>query len=99
MSEKNKNNLKYWGIFGGSMVLVFCLGLVASAFLERRSEVASIFNNRKNPMKGQEIVARNDEFKSDFPREYKTWEQTLETNYETEDYFKDAPDFRVHLRW
>lgn len=92
MSENNKKNWKYWGIFGGSMVLVFCLGLVASALLERRSEVASIFNNRKNPMTGQEIVSRNDEFKSDFPREYKTWENTIDTTFKSKYQSSQAVD-------
>ena len=50
MSEKKLKPLHSWLIFGGSMVLVFLLGLLASALMERRAEVASIFNNRKNPM-------------------------------------------------
>ena len=39
-----------WLLFGASMAVVFCLGLAVSALSERRAEVASIFNNRKNPM-------------------------------------------------
>ena len=57
-----------WLLFGTSMAVVFCLGLAVSALSERRAEVASIFNNRKNPMKG--IVAQNEKFQGDFPREY-----------------------------
>lgn len=34
------------------MVVVFVLGLCVSALMERRAEVASIFNNRKNVIKG-----------------------------------------------
>ena len=60
-----------WLLFGASMAVVFCLGLAVSALSERRAEVASIFNNRKNPMKG--IVAQNEKFQGDFPREYQTW--------------------------
>lgn len=63
-----------WLLFGASMAVVFCLGLAVSALSERRAEVASIFNNRKNPMKG--IVAQNEKFQGDFPREYQTWTET-----------------------
>lgn len=70
-----------WLLFIGSMVIVFCLGLAVSALMERRAEVASIFNNRKNPMEG--IHAINEEFQSDFPREYETWRQTEECSFQT----------------
>ena len=39
-----------WLLFGGAMVVVFILGLICSSLLERRAEVASIFNNRRTPM-------------------------------------------------
>lgn len=71
-----------WLLFGGAMVVVFCLGLVVSALSERRAEVVSIFNNRKTPMKG--IVAQNEMFKSDFPREYQTWKDTEKTDFQSE---------------
>ena len=61
-----------WLLFVVSMAVVFCLGLAVSALSERRAEVVSIFNNRKNPMKG--IVPQNEKFQSDFPREYQTWD-------------------------
>lgn len=35
-----------WLLFGGAMVIVFVLGLICSSLLERRAEVASIFNTR-----------------------------------------------------
>ena len=79
MSEKKLKPLHSWLIFGGSMVVVFLLGLLVSSLMERRAEVASIFNNRKNPMQG--IVAQNPKFKSDFPREYETWKATEETDF------------------
>ena len=64
------------------MVVVFVLGLCVSALMERRAEVASIFNNRKNVIKG--IEARNELFKDDFPREYQTWTETAKTDLESE---------------
>ena len=44
--------------------------------------VVSIFNNRKNPMKG--IVPQNEKFQSDFPREYQTWTETAITDFQSE---------------
>ena len=71
-----------WLLFGGSMAVVFCLGLAVSALSERRAEVVSIFNNRKTPMKG--IVAPNEKFQSDFPREYQTWRETEKSDFQSE---------------
>ena len=71
-----------WLFFGGSMVVVFILGLLVSSLLERRAEVVSIFNNRKTPMEG--IVSENSKFASDFPREYETWKQTADTTFKSE---------------
>ncbi len=62
--------------------MVFAIGMCVAALMERRAEVASVFNNRRTPMSG--IVARNDLFKDDFPREYNTWEQTADTTFESE---------------
>ena len=36
-----------WLLFGGSMVVVFLLGLLVSSLMERRAEVASVFNNKR----------------------------------------------------
>lgn len=71
-----------WLLFGGSMVVVFILGLLVSSLLERRAEVVSIFNNRKVQMEG--IVADNAKFEGDFPREYETWRQTADTTFKSE---------------
>ena len=80
--EKKLKSWQGWLLFGGSMVVVFVLGLCVSALMERRAEVASIFNNRKNVIKG--IEARNELFKDDFPREYQTWTETAKTDFESE---------------
>ena len=82
--EKKLKSWQGWLLFGGSMVVVFVLGLCVSALMERRAEVASIFNNRKNVIKG--IEARNELFKDDFPREYQTWTETAKTDFESEFY-------------
>ena len=50
--------------------------------MERRAELASVFNNRKTVIEG--IEARNEVFKSDFPREYQTWTETAKTDFQSE---------------
>ncbi len=71
-----------WLLFGGCMVIVFVLGLVCSSLLERRAEVASVFNNRRTPMTDS-IVSQNEKFAQDFPREYQTWSMTADTTFKS----------------
>lgn len=71
-----------WLFFGGSMLIVFVLGLICSSLLERRAEVASVFNNRRTPMTDS-IVSQNEKFKEDFPREYETWAMTEDTTFKS----------------
>lgn len=80
--EKRLKSWQGWLLFGGSMVVVFVLGLCVSALMERRAELASVFNNRKTVI--EEIEARNEVFKSDFPREYQTWTETAKTDFQSE---------------
>lgn len=53
MSEQQRKLKTWqgWALFGGAMLIVFCLGLLAASLMERRAEVASIFNNRRFPMR------------------------------------------------
>lgn len=69
-----------WLIFGGALLVVFVLGLLCSSLLERRAEVASVFNNRRTPMTDS-IVSQNEKFAEDFPREYETWSMTEDTSF------------------
>ena len=69
-----------WLLFGGAMVIVFFLGLLCSSMLERRAEIASVFNNRRTQMTDS-IVAQNEKFAEDFPREYETWAMTEDTSF------------------
>ena len=46
-----------WILFGGSMAVVFVLGLLVSSLMERRAEVASVFNNKRTVFE-DEIIAR-----------------------------------------
>ncbi len=46
-SQRKLKPWQSWAIFGGSMVVVFCLGLLAASVTERRAEIASIYANKK----------------------------------------------------
>lgn len=37
-----------WLLFGGAMFIIFALGMLCSSMLERRAEVASVFNINPN---------------------------------------------------
>ena len=77
------NQLKKWQgwvLFGASMVVVFLLGLLVSSLMERRAEVASVFNNKRTEFTDS-INAQNEKFKADYPREYETWAMTEDTSF------------------
>ena len=100
---KQLGKWKGWMLFGGSMVIVFVLGLVCFSLLERRAEVASVFNNRRTPMTDS-IVAQNEKFKDDFPHEYETWAQTEDTTFRSmynssqeRDILEAYPDIVINL--
>lgn len=71
-----------WAIFGGAMVVVFCLGLLAASVTERRAEIASIYANKKDQL--APLEARNEAFKGNYPREYETWRRTEDTTFRSE---------------
>ncbi len=71
-----------WLLFGGSMVVVFILGLLVSSLMERRAEVVSVFNNKRTVFEDA-IVAQNEKFKADYPREYNTWSMTEDTSFKS----------------
>ena len=47
-----------WILFGGSMAVVFILGLLVSSLMERRAEVASVFNNKRTVFEDEIIAQR-----------------------------------------
>ena len=64
------------------MVVVFVLGLLVSSLMERRAEVVSVFNNKRTEFTDS-IVAQNEKFKADYPREYETWAMTEDTTFKS----------------
>jgi nitrite reductase (cytochrome c-552) len=72
--EKRLLGWQGWLLFGGTVVVVFGLGLLAASITERRAEIVSVFNNKKVEITG--IEARNVVFGENYPREYQTWKET-----------------------
>ena len=64
------------------MAVVFILGLLVSSLMERRAEVVSVFNNKRTVFEDS-IVAQNEKFKADYPREYETWAMTPRSSRST----------------
>ena len=60
--EKKLKSWQGWLLFGGTMVVVFVLGMIAASVNERHAEVTSVMNNKKTEITG--IEARNDKFES-----------------------------------
>lgn len=58
--EKKLKSWQGWLLFGGTMVVVFVLGMIAASVNERHAEVTSVMNNKKTEITG--IEARNDKF-------------------------------------
>ena len=88
--EKKLKAWQGWLLFGGAMVVVFVLGLVVSSLMERRAEIVSVFNNKRVEIKG--IEARNEVFGENYPRQYDTWKQTVQTDFESEFNGSEAVD-------
>lgn len=78
-TEKKLKPWQSWLIFGGSMAVVFALGMLAASITERRAEIQSIYANVQDNIAPQE--ARNELYASNYPREYNTWEQTADTTF------------------
>ena len=80
--EKKLKSWQGWLLFGGTMIVVFVLGVLAASINERRAEIASVINNKKVEIKGIEAV--NEKFAPNYPREYETWTQTADTSFRSQ---------------
>ena len=88
--EKKLKSWQGWLLFGGTMVVVFVLGLLVSALMERQAEIVSVFNNKRVEIKG--IEARNEIFGENYPRQYNTWTETIKTDFKSEFNGSEAVD-------
>lgn len=82
--RKKLKSWQGWLLFGGSMVVVFILGLCISVLMEQRAETENVLTNPKTVIKG--IEARSELFKSNCPREYQTWSETAKADFQSELY-------------
>ncbi|NCB19195.1 MAG: ammonia-forming cytochrome c nitrite reductase [Bacteroidia bacterium] len=97
--EKHKAAL-LWVLFGGTIVVVFLLGLLAASVTERRAEIATLFNNKRVEIQG--IESRSQLWGENYPREYETWLKTKEMDFESKhngnmmhDILADRPEMVV----
>lgn len=88
--EKKLKPWQGWALFIAAMLVVFGLGMIASSILNRRAEIASVFNNKKVDIKG--IESRNEVFADNYPREYETWTQTADTTFKSKYNSNEAVD-------
>jgi len=87
-----------WVLFLVSVVVVFLLGLFASSIIERRGESFTL--QQVKPIADWE--PRNEVWGENYPREYETFRQTLDTTYASKyagsvmrDYLSDSPELVI----
>jgi nitrite reductase (cytochrome c-552) len=101
MSESTKTKSKKWTIvlFVALTLAVFLLGLFSASIVERRTEsVARLQTNKVLP----EWEPRNEVWGENFPLEYETYMQTLDTNFQSKysgskmiNYLESAPELAI----
>lgn len=67
-----------WVLFGFTMLIVFCLGLLVNSVMERRTE-ALFINKDKSPI-GQ-FETKNELWGENYPKEYNSYYQTSDTSF------------------
>ncbi len=72
-----------WVLFFGTVIIVFFLGLFAASIVERRSE-AQMYFQMVEPI--PEFEPRNEIWGQNFPRQYESYRQTLDTTFESKYY-------------
>lgn len=79
MSEKNSTKFN-WLLFTGTVIIVFAAGLFTASIMEKRAEkVVKMQMVRDIP----DDEPRNEIWGDNFPREYETYLQTLDTNFKS----------------
>ena len=67
-----------WLLFLLTVVIVFCLGLLASSIMERRSEAMFAYTPQ---VEFSSFEPRNEVWGKNFPREYQSYERTTDTSF------------------
>lgn len=70
-----------WTLFFVVMIGVFLLGLLAASVTEHRSEIATLYNNKKIDIEG--IEPRSEMWGENYPREYETWKKTANMDFKS----------------
>ncbi len=98
MSSGNSKLKLNWIIFVVVAIVVFVLGLLTTSIIERRSETYTL--QMVKPISDTET--RNEVWGQNFPREYETYMQTLETDFASKhggakmiDYLEKYPELVV----
>ncbi len=72
-----------WLLFFGTLIIVFIAGLFAASIVERRTE-AQLYFQMAEPL--PEFEPRNEVWGQNFPRQYESYRQTLDTTFESKYY-------------
>jgi len=77
--EKNKRKpVFYWLLFTATVIIVFLLGMLASSITNRRAEKEYVYKPMVDLKQGE---PRNSEWGKNFPREYQSYIQTVDTSF------------------
>lgn len=76
--SKERKPIFNWILFIATVVVVFLIGLFSSSIVERRSES---FNTMQMVKPLAEFEPRNEVWGENFPRQYETYLNTLDTNF------------------
>jgi len=78
MENTKRKPIFYWLLFTGTVIIVFLLGMLASSITNRRAEKEYVYKPMVELKQGE---PRNSEWGKNFPREYQSYIQTLDTSF------------------
>ena len=78
MENNKRKPIFYWLLFTGTVIIVFLLGMLASSITNRRAEKEYVYKPMVELKQGE---PRNSEWGKNFPREYQSYIQTLDTSF------------------
>ncbi len=78
MANTKRKPIFYWLLFTGTVIIVFLLGMLASSITNRRAEKEYVYKPMVELKQGE---PRNSEWGKNFPREYQSYIQTMDTSF------------------
>jgi len=78
MENKNRKPWFYWTLFIATVIIVFLLGMLASSITNRKAEKEFVY---KPMVELNARESRNEEWGKNFPREYQSYIQTMDTGF------------------